>query len=208
MMSTPEEKVEKIQANIEKVSKILDAVVSEDRKKAILAMLEDDDFGQLYFTAPASSQERFHYAYDGGLVDHSFNVYKALRNLNKAFELGFSEESMFIVTMFHDVGKACSSTLKTPHYDKSTEDWRIAKGYFYQYSTDGVYMTNHLRSIFVLQSFGIPLSDEEFQAIYLNDGQYIDENKTYRLKECPLALFTHMADRIALDQEKAEELTI
>lgn len=199
-----DDKINNIQENINKVEKILKAVVSPERVKPIIDMLEDDDFGQLFFTAPASSREDFHYSYDGGLVDHSFNVYKNLRNLNESFKLEFSEETMFIVSLFHDIGKACDSTLKKPHYIPTTEDWQIKKGYFYEYSKEGVYMTNHLRSIFVLQKFGIKLSDEEFQAIYLNDGQYLSENKTYALKECPLALYLHMADRIALEQERTD----
>jgi len=199
-----EERMKTIEENVDKVSTIIDAVVKSDRKDAIVKMLEDDTFGQLYFTAPASSREQYHYAWAGGLVSHSLNLYKNLRALNKTFDLGFNEESMFLVAMFHDIGKACSSDMKTPHYIPTEEDWKIKKGMLYEYGTTGVYMPTHVRSIFILQSFGIKLSDEEFQAIFLNDGMYLDGNKTFALKECSLALFTHMADRISLEQEKSE----
>ena len=69
-----EERMKTIEENIEKVSAIIDAVVGAERKDVIVKMLEDDVFGQLYFTAPASSREQYHYAWAGGLVSHSLNV--------------------------------------------------------------------------------------------------------------------------------------
>lgn len=200
-MNSEQKEIEK---NIKVVSDILDSVVKTSRVEKIKKMLESD-FGTLYFSAPASSKEEYHYCWPGGLVSHSINVYKNLRKLNSTFELGFSEESMFIVAMFHDIGKASDTDLDAPHYLKSTEDWKLRKGWLYDYSTKGVYMPNHLRSVFILSKFGIDLSPEEYQAIYLNDGMYLLENKPYGLKECKLALFTHMADRIALEQERKDK---
>lgn len=192
---------EKIQKNIEVFSDLVENIVSSPRKELISSMMESD-FAQLYFTAPASSRENYHYAWPGGLVSHSFNVYKNLRKLNEAFKLNFSEESMFIVSMFHDIGKACATNMTEPHYVPSVEQWKLNKGILYEYNENGVYMPNHLRSIFILMHFSISLSAEEFQAIYLNDGQYLTENKPYALKESKLALYLHMADRIALEQER------
>ena len=59
-----------------------------------------------FFTAPASS--RFHSSYEGGLLDHSLNVYDCLvsyMNSEKAKKLGFeySEESLAIVALLHDL---------------------------------------------------------------------------------------------------------
>jgi hypothetical protein len=193
-----------IEKNISLVSSLLDSVVKSERKDQIKKMLESD-FGTLYFSAPASSREEYHYCWPGGLVSHSLNVYKNLRKLNTAFDLGFSEESMFIVTMFHDIGKASDTNLDEPHYVKTSEDWRLRKGWLYEYSTKGVYMPNHLRSVFILGQFQIQLSAEEYMAIFLNDNQYLDSNKEYRLKECSLSLYTHMADRIALEQERKDK---
>ena len=59
-----------------------------------------------FFVAPASS--RFHSAYEGGLLDHSLNVYDCLvsyLNSERAKSLGFSytEESIAIVARLHDL---------------------------------------------------------------------------------------------------------
>ena len=195
---------EEIEKNNALVYAIFDKVVISDRKEAIKAMLEDDDFGALFFTAPASSKEEYHYAWPGGLVSHSLNVYKNLKKLNKAFDCGFSEEEMFVAGFFHDLGKACDTTIKNPHYVPTKEAWKLKKGWLYEFSDEGVYMTNHLRSLYVFQHFGIRLTAAEYMSIYLNDGQYIESAKPYALKECPLALMVHMADRLALESERED----
>ena len=65
----------------------------------LLAWLESTDF----FTAPASS--RHHLAYQGGLVEHSLNVYTWLVGLTTS-DMGIpmmDEESVAIVALLHDV---------------------------------------------------------------------------------------------------------
>ena len=65
----------------------------------LLAWLEGTDF----FTAPAST--RFHAAYEGGLLDHSLNVYNVL--ISKHFNPETDDlESYTIVSLLHDLCKA------------------------------------------------------------------------------------------------------
>ena len=65
----------------------------------LLEWMETTDF----FTAPAST--RFHAAYEGGLLEHSLNVYQVFRD--KHFEEGSDDpESVAIVTLLHDLCKA------------------------------------------------------------------------------------------------------
>ena len=62
-----------------------------------------------FFTAPASA--RYHSAYEGGLCDHSLNVYDCLvayldRDVAKGkYGLNYSEESIAIVSLLHDLCK-------------------------------------------------------------------------------------------------------
>ena len=59
--------------------------------------------GSDFFTAPAST--RFHAAYEGGLVEHSLNVYKVF--MKKHFVEGEDDpESVAIATLLHDICKA------------------------------------------------------------------------------------------------------
>ena len=79
-------------------------VKREGADKLLEYLTNNSDF----FTAPASA--RFHSSYEGGLVDHSLNVYECLVNyLNsdsaKRFGFEYSEESVAIVALLHDLCK-------------------------------------------------------------------------------------------------------
>ncbi len=62
-----------------------------------------------FFTAPAST--RYHGAYEGGLVEHSLNVYECLRDymdrerVKELYGLEASEETIAIVALLHDLCK-------------------------------------------------------------------------------------------------------
>lgn len=194
--------MEKVEEAVEKVQKLVDNF-GGDRKEKIEEVMEE--LGEMYFSAPASSREQYHYSFPGGLALHSINVFKNLVKINEAFGLNLDLESMLVVALLHDLGKACDTTLKNPHYVEQTEDWRVNKlGENYTINKEGVFMTNHLRSVFVLHQLQFPLTAEEYAAIYLNDGQYLQENRPYALKEPDLAVALHMADRMALLLESKE----
>lgn len=81
------------------------AGVNREGCGSLMAFIESSDF----FTAPAST--RFHGAYDGGLLEHSMNVYECLNRKkhsnsfwNEKLE-GVSDESIVIVSLLHDICK-------------------------------------------------------------------------------------------------------
>lgn len=63
-----------------------------------------------FFTSPASA--RYHGAYEGGLCEHSLNVYHCLvdylsrERANELYGLEYSEETVALVALLHDVCKA------------------------------------------------------------------------------------------------------
>lgn len=62
-----------------------------------------------FFVAPASA--RFHGSYEGGLLDHSLNVYDCLKDylsrnrVKETYGLSYNEESIAIVALLHDLCK-------------------------------------------------------------------------------------------------------
>lgn len=60
-----------------------------------------EDIG--YFTTAAS--KKYHCNYEGGLVHHSLSLYKLFKELILKFKVDFSEESIIIVSLLHDVCK-------------------------------------------------------------------------------------------------------
>ena len=70
--------------------------VNRDGIERLIEFLDKTDF----YTAPAST--RFHNNFEGGLAEHSLNVYKELKNLTQG---EWSEETLIIVGILHDICK-------------------------------------------------------------------------------------------------------
>jgi hypothetical protein len=185
---------------IENTQAVIEALCSEVRAQEILRVIQEIG-PEIYFSAPASSKEDYHSCYPGGLAEHNLNVLKCLTTLNDSFKLGFSDESVCVVALLHDIGKTVNTDLK-PYYVVAEERWKQERGEKYNADHGSVYFPTHQRSVWLLSKFGFALSAEEYQAILLNDGQYVQENKAYAMKECELASALHMADMLALIEEK------
>jgi len=56
-----------------------------------------------FFTAPSSTQ--FHCAYEGGLAEHSWNVFDLLVKKNEQYETMYEYSSLAICGLFHDLCK-------------------------------------------------------------------------------------------------------
>ena len=79
--------------------------IKRDGADKLLDYLISSDF----FTAPASA--RFHCSYEGGLCEHSLNVYECLKSYlgaertKQLLGVEYSEESIAIVALLHDLCK-------------------------------------------------------------------------------------------------------
>lgn len=84
----------------EKYTSLFRQYIKRPGADKLLKSLEETDF----FTAPAST--RFHGAYEGGLCEHSVNVFNELVRLLRAYpEIKCSGETAAIVSLLHDVCK-------------------------------------------------------------------------------------------------------
>jgi hypothetical protein len=187
---------------IEKIVKVtgeyIDSLCSPERAKEVSRVLEE--LGTTYITAPASGKTSYHNCFDGGLAEHNLNVLANLLVLNETFEMGFSDETILVTALFHDIGKVLN-TDKEPYYQVTTDKWKRDRGEKYQGVPGSTYLPTHQRSVWLLQSLNFHLTADEYQAILLNDGQYVQENRVYAMKEGNLARLVHMADMLALMKE-------
>lgn len=162
--------------------------VNRDGVENLIAFLEKTDF----FTAPAST--KFHNAFEGGLLSHSLNVYKALKELTHN---QWSEETLIIVGLLHDVCKV--NLYKVDYRNKKNENGEWVKEPYYT-SDDLMPLGHGEKSVMILSEF-IKLTKEELYAIRWHMGGYEPkENYTYISKtyeKYPLAVYTHMADLMA-----------
>lgn len=83
--------------------------------------------GTDFFTAPAST--RYHGAHEGGLLEHSLNVYDCLCDIlarprmKEVYGLSYSSESIAIVSLLHDVCKTNFYKVGTRNQKDETGRW-------------------------------------------------------------------------------------
>lgn len=150
----------------------------------LIKWLEETDF----FTAPAST--KYHLSKEGGLVEHSLNVYDELVN-----EYGVSDNisSLIIVALLHDICKANYYSI-TERNVKRNGEW-IKEPY---YIVEDQFPVGHgEKSVMIIQKF-IELTEEEIAAIRWHMGAYEPKESYSSLGQAfnkyPLALYLHIAD--------------
>jgi hypothetical protein len=171
---------EQILKNYEKHLKIVDHYISE-RKDKVKALLEH--LGEPYVMAPASGKAWHHNAFAGGYIDHVNRVVEyAIKQKRLYQEMGgtidFTEEELVFSALFHDLGKIGDG--EKENYLPQTDKWRQDKlSEMYSYNPDLDFMLIPDRSLFILQKFGIQVSQKEFLAIRLHDGVFDKANEAY-----------------------------
>ena len=151
-----------------------------------------------FFTAPAST--RFHCAYEGGLCEHSLNVYDCLKSYlateraKETFGLDFSEESLAIVALLHDLCKINTYKASTRNVkDDRTGVW--SKVPYYEYN-DTLPYGHGEKSVYIISGF-MRLTRDEAMAIRWHMGFSGTEDQKLvgnALHMYPLALALMIAD--------------
>lgn len=188
---------EDIAANFDKYRSFMEKL--GDRSEAALALV--DHLGERLALCPASSRKEYHNAFPGGLVEHSLRVLTNALKLCKTFSWDLPKESLIIGALLHDMGKVGDH--EQDYYIPQDSDWHRDKlGEMYKHNKSMQYMTVPDRGVWLCQHFGLKLTQAEFLAIKLNDGQYDETNAPYKMKEPRLADVIHIADVISTKQEK------
>ena len=203
-----------INVNVEKVTeafnlhkKIIDRYITGERKVKVLSMI--DTIGEEnYALAPASGKLWYHGAYPGGYLVHVNTVVRyALEQKNLYEKLGgsidFTEEELVFSALFHDLGKVGDG--EKINYLPQTQEWfRKNKQEMFVNNPDLDFMLVPDRSLFVLQKFGISVTQKEYLAIKLHDGMFDDSNKAYFVSFSPdsklkssIVPILHAADYLA-----------
>lgn len=178
------------------------ANIARDGAQKLLAWLDTTDF----YTAPAST--KFHCACTSGLVMHSVNVYKVLRE--RYFTEGDSEESYAICALLHDVCKSQYYKTSTRNV-KNEETGQWEKKPFYMVE-DAFPFGHGEKSVYLIERF-MRLKPAEAMAIRWHMGFSDNDFKAggfsvgNAFEKFPLALLTHMADLQATYLDEPREDT-
>lgn len=206
---------EEIEKNYNLHIKIIDTYLPKERADKVKSMI--DNLGDEYVLAPASSNVSYHGAYPGGYLVHVNSVVRfALQESNLYHKMGgkldFSTEELVFSALFHDLGKV--GLKDKPNYLPQDNDWFIKnRGECYKHNGDLDYMLIPDRSLFILQSYGISVDQQEFLAIKLHDGLFEESNKAYYISYNPdsmlkthLVPILHVADYLSSKMELDTEI--
>ena len=93
-----------------------DAITRQGSRELLDWITNKTDF----FVAPASS--KFHNAFEGGLAEHSLNVYKNFKGLLALKGIEMEEDSIIISSLLHDLCK-CNYYVKEERNRKVNGKW-------------------------------------------------------------------------------------
>jgi hypothetical protein len=113
-----------------------------------------------FFKAPAST--KYHNCFEGGLAQHSLNVYRNLQKLNTELGCGLGEDTVRIVALLHDVCKENA-------YEYST--FKTKEGGKWGHKDDGFPAGHGEKSVFILLNAGLKLTQQEILLIRWHMGE-------------------------------------
>lgn len=185
--------------NKERFIELLRSTKREGIEK-LIDFLEKTDF----FTAPAST--RFHSSYEGGLLQHSLNVYDCLAGLGtttgdvQEFQTAgmrldsIPQESIIIVALLHDLCKTNFYATEMRWRKDANQKWEQ----YPVYTVNDRNPYGHGEKSVMMASEFIHLTMEERYAIRWHMGMSeanIIQTYCQAAEKYPLVLFTHMADQ-------------
>ncbi len=161
-----------------------------------------------FFTAPAAA--KFHNNFEGGLCEHSLNVYKNFKKLLEVKDMKLDEESIIITSLLHDLCK-CNYYIKEERNRKVDGVWET----YLQWTTNkspAVPLPHASRSIRMIRSY-IPLKFVEELIIFYHMGPFGGEDYEYKNmlqlanERYPETLLFYLADTMAsgIDEKIVEE---
>jgi len=150
-----------------------------------------------FFISPAST--RFHGSYDGGLAQHSLNVYHCLKDylsrprVKELYKMSYSEESIAVAALLHDL-------CKTDTYKRDFRNVKNDAGVWERVPTyrteDDLPYGHGEKSVYMISGF-MRLTREEAMAIrwHMGFSGTEDNNLVGRaLEKYPLAFALATAD--------------
>ena len=208
---------EQIHENWVKLINLIKDTFSEEypdnRREKLLNMYQY--FEDRMCVAPASGREHFHNAHVGGYVEHVLHVVDCAVQIKELWvknnaTINFTDEELIFAAMHHDLGKV--GDMDKDYYVPQESEWhRKNRGEIFNHNSELQYMTVTDRAIFLLNQFGIKMTEWEYVGLRLTDGLYEEANKSYYISynkdwalKSNIAYILHQADSMATHIEYDE----
>jgi hypothetical protein len=195
-----------VDAQWEKLMNTIHDEIKSPRKDLLIKMYET--LAEKVLTAPASSHSTRHNCFPGGYIDHVNRVVNCALELYSTWsKLGsnisnFTREELVFAAINHDLGKIGNA--KEDYYIPNDSDWHVKRGQIYKINGKLTFMKVPDRSLFLLQEYGIDVSENEYLSIKLHDGLYSKGNESYLMGglpefslNCDMPILLHHADHLA-----------
>ena len=186
-----------------------------ERLEKLLHMYSEEELGMELTVAPASGKLYFHSAYIGGYIDHVMNVCKnAIGQMtqfkNNGGTIDFEVEELLFAALHHDLGKLGDGV--HPYYIPQESEWhRKNQGSIFTQNGQLHYMDVTHRALWLLQKYGIQITQKEMLGIMLADGLYNEASKKYFISyteefslKTELPYLIHWADHMSCRIESNE----
>lgn len=179
----------------EEFIELFNSMVKRQGKDQIISYLTSA--GCDFFNAPAST--RFHGSYEGGLVEHSLNVYGCLKDyldrprVKDIYNISYTDESIAIVSLLHDFCKINVYKQGKRNVKDDKGVWQSVPTYEYN---DRFPYGHGEKSVYMINNF-MKLTHEEAFAIRYHMGfSASEDNKNVgeAFSQFPLAFALSTAD--------------
>ena len=198
--------------------KILNKYFTGERLEKLLFMYSEDELGGNLMLSPASGNKGFHNAYDGGYIDHIFNVCKNAIKVKELFvsaggKIDFTDDELIFSALHHDLGKL--GIKGQLHYVANDSKWHIEnRGEYYKRNENITFMSITDRTFFTLNHYGITYNEKEYFGIKLTDGMFDEDNEKYyrtydtsKFLKYTIQYVLHWADYMSTIVERQEMMS-
>ena len=209
---------EQLEQSYNQFIKILNKYFTGERLEKLLFMYSEDELGGNLMLSPASGNKGFHNAYDGGYIDHIFNVCKNAIKVKELFvsaggKIDFTDEELIFAALHHDLGKL--GIKGELHYIPNDSKWHIEnRGEYYKRNQNIAFMAITDRTFFTLNHYGIQYNEKEYFGIKLTDGMFDEDNEKYyrthdtsKFLKYTIQYVLHWADYMSTIVERQEMLS-
>lgn len=196
-----------VNANYAKFMKYIKAYISRDGVDKLISYLEHTDLK----VAPASS--KYHMSVEGGLVQHSLNVFmrmiQLVQNEYGDFEhCPYTKETIALVSLLHDIAKINYYKIIFRNVkNDETGVWEKVQSYGQRDEEERFNFSSHEENCLYMLSKFFKLSYDEELAVRFHMG-HTDYSNIYDVygayKHSPLALLLHIADIEATYLDESE----
>jgi hypothetical protein len=189
---------------------IIKTTFDPSRVEALEKMYSNENLGLQLAHAPASRKAEYHNAFPGGYLDHVLRVHDIVRHQARVYHtfggwINFTQSEMVFAALHHDLGKLGDES--DPVYLEENDPYWINKGYAYKQNPALYNMSYTDRTFYLLQKFGVTMTQNEMVGIRTTDGLYDEATKPYLLGRgwsmySNLGYLLHWADHMATIIEK------